>query len=190
RANAAPEFGVAGACGRCDGNPNGVEGPGKAPEGTGMADHEGFLQDILAHPEDDAPRLIYADWLEEHGGGAGPARAAFIRLQCERARLPEGDPKANRLKYRERKLLKANAAAWVPPLPPDFETAQFRRGFVEHVALPLKSFLDHSAALFGAVPLLSVALSLTPPGKDPLRPAAPLDQGLLHPLAASPCLRP
>ena len=23
-----------------------------------------FLEDILEHPEDDAPRLIYADWLE------------------------------------------------------------------------------------------------------------------------------
>jgi uncharacterized protein (TIGR02996 family) len=153
-----------------------------------MADHEGFLQDILTHPDDEAPRLIYADWLEEQGGEAGRDRAAFIRLQCERARLPEGDPKANRLKFRERKLLKAHAAAWVPPLPPDFETAQFRRGFVEHVALPLKSFLDHAAALFAAVPLRSVALTLTPPGKDSLRPPVPLDQGLMHRLADSPFL--
>src|SRR3954464_7715872 len=110
-----------------------------------MADHEGFLQDILANPDDDAPRLIYADWLEEDGGAEGRDRAAFIRLQCERARLPEGDPKAARLKTRERKLLKPHAAAWAPPLPVGAKaTPQFRRGFVEHVGLPLKGFLEHA----------------------------------------------
>jgi uncharacterized protein (TIGR02996 family) len=28
---------------------------------------QGLLLDIIEHPEDDAVRLIYADWLEEHG---------------------------------------------------------------------------------------------------------------------------
>src|SRR5262249_28449408 len=47
------------------------------------ARHEGFLRDIVAHPEDSAPRLIYADWLEENGDAA---RAELIRVQCELAR--------------------------------------------------------------------------------------------------------
>jgi uncharacterized protein (TIGR02996 family) len=34
------------------------------------APHAGALRYILANPEDDAPRLVYADWLEEHGDGA------------------------------------------------------------------------------------------------------------------------
>ncbi len=33
-----------------------------------MIDHPGFLQDILVHPEDDTPRLVYADWLDENAG--------------------------------------------------------------------------------------------------------------------------
>ena len=37
---------------------------------------------ILDAPEDDVPRLAYADWLEEHGYDA---RAEFIRLQCRLA---------------------------------------------------------------------------------------------------------
>ena len=41
-----------------------------------------FLADIRAHPDDDAPRLIYADWLEETGGPTEAVRAEFIRLQC------------------------------------------------------------------------------------------------------------
>src|SRR5687768_16114221 len=57
-------------------------------------EHAGFLADIVAHPDEDAPRLIYADWLDEHGGRGGAARAEFIRVQCELARLePEpADP--------------------------------------------------------------------------------------------------
>jgi len=50
-----------------------------------MATDAIFLQDILKHPEDDALRLIYADWLEEHGD---PDWAEFIRVQIASARLP------------------------------------------------------------------------------------------------------
>jgi uncharacterized protein (TIGR02996 family) len=41
-----------------------------------------FLQDILAHPEEDGHRLIYADWLNEQGGRGDVERAEFIRVQC------------------------------------------------------------------------------------------------------------
>ena len=34
---------------------------------------------VIADTENDLPRLVYADWLDEHGD---PARAAFIRVQC------------------------------------------------------------------------------------------------------------
>src|SRR5262245_58863227 len=39
-----------------------------------------FLKAIAEAPDDDGPRLVYADWLEEHGD---PARAEFIRVRCE-----------------------------------------------------------------------------------------------------------
>jgi uncharacterized protein (TIGR02996 family) len=38
-----------------------------------------ILRAVLRDPVDDAPRLVYADWLEDHGQ---PERAEFIRLQC------------------------------------------------------------------------------------------------------------
>jgi uncharacterized protein (TIGR02996 family) len=41
-----------------------------------------FLAQICALPEDDGPRLVYADWLEEYGQCD---RASFIRVQCELA---------------------------------------------------------------------------------------------------------
>lgn len=45
----------------------------------------GLLAAILANPAEDAVRLIYADWLEEHG--QQPTRANFIRLQIRLAEL-------------------------------------------------------------------------------------------------------
>jgi uncharacterized protein (TIGR02996 family) len=41
---------------------------------------QGFLANIIDHPDEDNPRLIYADWLEEHGE---TDRAEFIRLHVE-----------------------------------------------------------------------------------------------------------
>jgi uncharacterized protein (TIGR02996 family) len=59
-----------------------------------------LLRAILAAPADDTPRLVYADYLEEHGD---PARAAFIRTQIALARVPEYDPvwAAARLRHDE-----------------------------------------------------------------------------------------
>jgi uncharacterized protein (TIGR02996 family) len=52
-------------------------------------DQAAFLDAIRAEPADDTPRLVYADWLEEHGGQ--PERAEFIRVQVELAKLPKFD---------------------------------------------------------------------------------------------------
>ncbi len=44
---------------------------------------DGFLEAIIATPEDDAVRLIYADWLTENGH---EERGELIRCQCELAK--------------------------------------------------------------------------------------------------------
>jgi uncharacterized protein (TIGR02996 family) len=55
---------------------------------------------IRLNPADDTPRLVYADWLQEHGE---EARAEFIRVQCALAKLPT-DRRKNR---KERPTLEA-----------------------------------------------------------------------------------
>lgn len=45
-----------------------------------MNSHEFFLQSVRANPDDDGPRLVYADWLEENGY---ELYAEFIRVQIE-----------------------------------------------------------------------------------------------------------
>jgi len=51
-----------------------------------VLDQSHFLRAILEAPDDDGPRLVYADWLEERGE---EARAEFIRVQVELARTPD-----------------------------------------------------------------------------------------------------
>src|SRR5262245_19778622 len=48
-----------------------------------------FLAAIHEAPNDDAPRLVFADWLDENGH---PERAEFIRVQVEmkRERMEHG----------------------------------------------------------------------------------------------------
>jgi uncharacterized protein (TIGR02996 family) len=57
---------------------------------------------VIESPEDDGPRLVYADWLDEQGEHD---RAEFIRLQIELARLTPDHPKVGSLKAREQELL-------------------------------------------------------------------------------------
>ena len=44
-----------------------------------MTEAEAFLAAIIANPDDDLPRLVFADWLDEHDDSL---RAEFIRGQC------------------------------------------------------------------------------------------------------------
>jgi uncharacterized protein (TIGR02996 family) len=113
----------------------------------------GLLHDIIEHPDDDTPRLIYADWLEEHDQ---PERAAFIRLQLERARLPAGDARAARLLRREKAVLKQHGKAWG-------ETnlgllGELRRGFIEHVTCAPDQVLMSGAELTERFPVRSLCL--------------------------------
>ena len=49
---------------------------------------EAFLLAIFTNPDDDLPRLVFADWLEENGEGEAALR---LRRQCEhKHQLPAG----------------------------------------------------------------------------------------------------
>src|SRR5262245_945773 len=57
-----------------------------------------LLRAIQGNPDDDAPRLAAADWLEQQGD---VARAELIRVQCALAHPPEDEEEKRRLSQRE-----------------------------------------------------------------------------------------
>lgn len=113
-----------------------------------MTDHDALFQAILAAPDDDAPRLVFADWLDENGE---PDRAEFIRVQCRSARLPFYDPEYPRLVERAQELIVRHRRAWrIPGLT---SRQEFRRGFMETLALSPTEFLARAGDLFRQAPV-------------------------------------
>src|SRR5947208_8065654 len=97
-----------------------------------------FLRLILADPDADGPRLVYADWLDEHGD---PARAEFIRLQCRMAGLSSSDPLFPDLFARESHLLDEHEDGWLGELRHSLVRWTFDRGFLEEITLSLPTYL-------------------------------------------------
>jgi len=90
------------------------------------------LTGLLAHcaaTHDDTPRLVLADWLEEHGD----FRAGFVRAAVEFERTPPYDFKRFQLGYRLRALLESPAfKEWLPAS--DVFGWGWRRGLLKAVA--------------------------------------------------------
>ena len=144
-----------------------------------MSHDDAFLEAILDAPDDDAPRLLYADWLDEHGNAD---RAEFIRVQCAAERLPQADPRRRPLMERARVLLRARQREWDRPLldaagcrppsrrwmawlldlprpkrtyPPLYDWT-YRRGFIDSIDVAMRAFLDRADAFFRTAPLREV----------------------------------
>jgi uncharacterized protein (TIGR02996 family) len=83
-----------------------------------MTDRDAFHAAIFASPDDDLPRLVYADYLDEQGVHD---RAAFLRLLCAARTCPPQLDKLRPLVADLRKTMVKVGAAWVEevcPVPP------------------------------------------------------------------------
>ena len=105
-----------------------------------------LLQACVAAPEDDAPRLA---WAEAIGG----ERGELVRIQCEleRGGLERGRAIAHR--RRESELLATREREWAA-LDGLAEGSIFRRGFVDEAIVDARTFAEKGETLFGAAPLL------------------------------------
>lgn len=103
-----------------------------------MTDEPALLAAVAAAPDDDTPRLVYADWLDDHDR---PARAEFVRGQCRLAAATPADDGHAELVERNGEL-----GAWLrafDPAPPakrdgplrvgETGYADYRRGFPDDV---------------------------------------------------------
>lgn len=106
------------------------------------------LDDVLAAPDDDAPRLVWADALLEQGD----ARGELVVVQCALARGGLPRDRSVALRRREQELL-ANARAW-SGLDGIATNVTFRRGFVDAIEVTADVLLAQQEAIFAKAPLL------------------------------------
>lgn len=120
-----------------------------------MTHAEPFLQAIIEAPDDDAPRLIYADWLEDRGD----PRGTFIRVQCMLATLPDDHPSRPELEDEERDLLTSYKADWDAPFARAAKGWEYSRGFVEAITLSDVAFAEHGDRLFRDSPIRRLTMT-------------------------------
>jgi uncharacterized protein (TIGR02996 family) len=128
----------------------------------------GLLRAICEDPSDDTPRLIFADFLDDHGQ---PERAAFIRSDVA---YYQAEKERDRLSYEQRKERTAEFGrmrdavrrfdpVWTWPLHELFGGAvqdfDYNRGLVGDVYVPAGLFVRHAAALFRVQPVMMVTLT-------------------------------
>jgi uncharacterized protein (TIGR02996 family) len=145
-----------------------------------MNDEAALFNAILAEPDNEALRLVYADLMEERG----EPRAEFIRVQCSLARKAPGRRGVPALQQRERELLARHRRYWNGPLHRLLSTTPlrgqvrsrralirgwvYRRGFVEGLLCDAATFLEHTDLLFQLGPIQHLRLWGAAPHLDAL----------------------
>ncbi|HEY7310894.1 MAG TPA: TIGR02996 domain-containing protein [Gemmataceae bacterium] len=111
-----------------------------------MDQRQAFLDAIIADPDDDAVRLIYADWLEEHGSAVERDRARFIRLQIELERV-EDDDRRKAILDECNQLIDRHWQEWTHGFQADRTAAYYykdtyKRGFLPYMCLDDEDLSD------------------------------------------------
>jgi uncharacterized protein (TIGR02996 family) len=80
-----------------------------------VSDRAAFLRAIRESPDDDGPRLGYADWMEERGA---EYLGEFVKTHCQYSRLKQGNRFVGSLDIRDRAVLLfgRHADLWLPKL--------------------------------------------------------------------------
>ena len=135
----------------------------------------GFLDAIIEEPKDDAHRLVYSDWLDDHGN---PDRAEFIRLQIEYDKLGYRGPRTEPFPTRMRQLLDEHKETWTRDVHPDIEPkfAFFRGGFLHEWETTVDEYARIGEEVHRRTPLTTLVLT------------EGLWQGDFELLASTPCL--
>ncbi len=133
-----------------------------------MSVDQAFLDDIIEHPDDDTPRLIFADWLDDQGDPASAARAELIRVQCRLAANP-GMTGARGLFQRQQAILAEYEEQWVRDIGVPLAEWTFERGFVARVRMDASILLEDAGFFCRRVPVQHLKLfwTETQPNKIP-----------------------
>lgn len=121
-----------------------------------------ILRAVCERPNDDTPRLLYAEFLEGTGDPNDIVRAEFIRVQCELARTDLSATRWSELQKRQ-DALEDNCERWAEELPHldgiIWNAVDFKRGFVwELLCNNTEVFKRNAAAIFASTPIQGVTL--------------------------------
>lgn len=122
----------------------------------------GLLADILENPHDDTPRLVYADWLEDHGK---PAAGRFIARQIvgkEPAMVPLswiGDAARGIFHVARKNTFRNEGRPGEATLRNGGVRIEWRRGFIRAVRCPLAAWEQHGPALVARHPVERVEVT-------------------------------
>lgn len=108
-----------------------------------MTTREALLKAVLANPDDDLPRLVYADWLEENDKQVA---ADYIRIACA------GDA-VTTLEYSRRHWREVDDFRDVVKYGMGYD---YSRGFVSGVHCSLANWLKHGPAVVREHPVAKV----------------------------------
>lgn len=130
-----------------------------------MSDGDALLRAILINPAEDMPRLMYADWLQEHGD---EPRAEYIRASVEIDQLPGcGHPRplegreCHWCRLRSVEIMYLGSVQAITSRALGYGQAPrdaFRRGFVCAVSPTLEQFASYAKFLFSTHPIELISL--------------------------------
>ncbi len=122
-----------------------------------MTDAPAFFRAIEANLDDDTPRLVFADWLDENAGSeADHARAEFIRSQVECARESDA-ARRSPLELRQQQILDAHAQTWASAWPTKLYYPKYYRGFLDPIYIGT-AFVRSATHLAELMPLFHLRL--------------------------------
>jgi uncharacterized protein (TIGR02996 family) len=116
-----------------------------------------LLSAICAEPDEDTPRLVYADWLQEHGD---EEQATFIREAVRLEWLEDyEDDLRGKIAARLTATVIRNGERWLGELGVTGSQPTYDRGMVEDLGYDgIHQFMEDAPTLFARVPVRSVAI--------------------------------
>ena len=140
-----------------------------------MSDRDALLAAVCAAPDDDTPRLVLADWLDENGD---PDRAAYIRAAVARDREEPWSP-AWRAAHRRFEPLHARAVdpagpgkGWAAHLKGRVKAWTFARGMIGGITVFSKRFVAEGERFLAADPIRAVKFVTLASASGSVKPAA------------------
>jgi uncharacterized protein (TIGR02996 family) len=129
-----------------------------------MSERDSLMAAVLAEPDSDVPRLVYADWLEEYPRHeADTARAQFIRLEIEAEQLPKESEHRAALERQAAVFFNRHHHAWNAEIPTWNEwydsVLVYRRGFPFELRTVFLKLAYSNAVLFDTIPIQSLVLT-------------------------------